>query len=152
MLVLKPGIQGNHLTGTASVPGLYIRFRDGIAEVKDEEMINIIKNSDGYRNGEFIAVGDNGEDPFADARVATEPVHIVSDMKYGHIEKRKVSEVPLKLPASVKKMIESEAKKLAKSMLPELLKEAVKELSANAATANKDKKENTVDKDVSKGE
>jgi len=146
MLVLKPGIQGNHLTGTASVPGLYIRFRDGIAEVKDEDMINIIKNSDGYRNGEFIAVGDNGEDPFADARIATEPVHIVQEMKYGHIEGRKVSDVPVKIPASVKKMIEAEAKKMAKAMLPELLKEAVKELSASAAASNKASTEKSAEK------
>ena len=139
MLVLKPGIQGNHLTGTASVPGLYIRFRDGIAEVKDEDMINIIKNSDGYRNGEFIAVGDNGEDPFAETRIATEPVHVVQDMKYGHVEGRKVSEAPLKLPPTVKKMIEAEAKKMAKAMLPELLKEAVKEMTSSAAKASTDK-------------
>lgn len=137
MITLRPGLQGNHLTGQASVPGLYIRFRDGIAEVKDEHTIELMKDSEGYKNGDFVAVDERGEDPFAENRSQLEPAHIISEMKYGHIENRKISEVPIKVPASVKKMIETEAKKMAKSMLPELLREAVKEMSA--AKISKDK-------------
>lgn len=120
MLVLKPGIQGNNLTGQPSVPGLYIRFRDGIAEVKDEEIVNLIKNSEGYRNGDFVAVGDNGEDPFSDARTQIEPTHVLTDLKYGHAEKKRVSDVPVKIPAPLKKLIQAEAKKMALEMLKEM--------------------------------
>jgi len=133
MLVLRPGIQGNSLTGTASIPGLSVRFRDGILEVKDEETIRLIKASSGFTGGDFVAVDENGEDPFANTRTDMEPAHIISNIKYGHIENRQVSETPIKIPESVKKLIASEAKKMAKAMLPELLKEAVKEMSAVAA-------------------
>jgi hypothetical protein len=133
MLVLKPGVQGSNITGTPSVPGLYIRFRDGIVDVKDEEIIKMMKESEGFRNGDFIAADESGRDPFAEERVPIEPVHVISEMKYGHLEGRKVSETPVKVPASVKKLIEIEAQKMAKEMvkemLPSLLKEAMKEVS-----------------------
>lgn len=124
MLVLKPGIPGDHLIGRASVPGLYIRFRDGIAEVKDDEMINLMKVSEGYKNGDFVAVDEKGEDPFAENRTPIEPVHVISELKYGHPEGRKVSEVPVKLPISVKKLIEAEAKKMAQKMFDEMVKDS----------------------------
>jgi len=133
MVVLKPGIQGNHLTGQPSVPGLYVRFRDGIAEIKDEEIINLMKNSEGFRNGDFIAADEQGADPFADTRSQLEPTHVISEIKYGHIEGRKASETPVKIPAAVKKLIEEEAVRMAKAMLPDLLKEAIKEMTSAAS-------------------
>lgn len=146
MLVLKPGVQGNAITGTPAVPGLYIRFRDGIAEVKDNDVINLIRQSDGFKNGDFVAVDDHGGDPFKDERTQLEPAHIITEMKYGHAESRKVSEVPTKLPASVKKVIEAEAKKMAKEMLPGLLREAIKEMSAAAASSKTASNSPKVDK------
>jgi hypothetical protein len=129
MITLRPGISGNSLTGTASVPGVYIRFRDGVVEVKDDEMIRLMKASDGFRGGDFVAADDHGEDPFAETRTSTEPVHVISDIKYGHVENRKVSDSQVKVPAAIKKMIAAEAKKMAKQLLkdPELLKEALRE-------------------------
>jgi len=117
MLVIKPGVQGNPITGQPSISGLSVRFRDGIAEVKDESIINLMKNSEGYRSGEFVAVDEDGEDPFSDTRSALEPTHVISEMKYGHVEGRKVSETPLKIPAPIRKLIEIEAKKMALKML-----------------------------------
>lgn len=134
MLVLKPGIPGSSVTGQASQPGIYVRFRDGIVEVKDQDMIDRMKTSDGFRNGDFIGVDDHGEDPFADTRTPSEPAHIISEIKYGHVEGRKMTEVPVKLPASAKKLIEREAVKMAKAMLPDLLKEAIREMTAAAAS------------------
>ena len=129
MITLRPGVSGNNLTGTPSIPGVYVRFRDGIVDVKDEEMVRLMKASDGFRSGDFVAADDQGADPFADQRVAAEPTHVVSEIKYGHVENRKVSDIPVKVPAAIKKLIAAEAKKMAKSMLkdPELLKEALKE-------------------------
>ena len=129
MITLRPGISGNSLTGTASVPGVYIRFRDGVVDVKDDEMIRLMKASDGFRGGDFVAADDHGEDPFSETRTSTEPVHVISDIKYGHVENRRVSDAPVKIPVAIKKMIAAEAKKMAKQLLkdPELLKEALKE-------------------------
>lgn len=129
MITLRPGISGNSLTGTASIPGVYVRFRDGVVDVKDEEMIRLMKASDGFKGGDFVAADDHGEDPFADSRVAAEPTHVISEIKYGHVEGRKVSDTQTKVPAAIKKMIAAEAKKMAKQLLkdPELLKEALRE-------------------------
>ena len=137
MLVLKPGIPGSNITGTASTPGFYIRFRDGIVEVKDEETIRLIKISEGFKNGDFVAVDDEGQDPFADNRSQTEPTHVLNDMKYGHIEKARISDAPVKIPASLKKIIAAEASKMAKEMVKEMIPGLLKEIAAQASSDEK---------------
>jgi hypothetical protein len=42
-------------------------------------------------NSDFIAVDDNGEDPFASQREEMEPAHSISEIKYGHVEGKKLS-------------------------------------------------------------
>lgn len=125
MLVLKPGVPGNQITGTPPVPGVYVRFRDGIVEVKEEELIHLMKASQGFKNGDFIAVDEHGEDPFKDERTGLEPEHIITELKYGTPEGRKVGETKGKLPPAVKKMIQAEAVKIAKEMLPGMVEEVL---------------------------
>ncbi len=145
MITLRPGIQGNHLTGQASVPGLYIRFRDGVAEIKDEKTIELMKESEGFKGGDFVAVDDDGQDPFAETREPMEPAHIISEIKYGHVEGRKMSQVPTKLSPALKKLIALEAQKMAaplakemvREMLPGLLKELAKQPTEEKVVAEK---------------
>lgn len=151
MLVLRPGIQGNHLTGTPAQPGLSIRFRDGIVEVKDEEVIRLMKASDGFKNGDFIAVDEDMQDPYADERVQIEPVHVVTEMKYGHPEARKVSDSPVRIPASIKKMIAVEAQKMAKEMVKEMIPQIIKELSTTPDQDSTKKEVEAPSKKVSPG-
>ena len=150
MITLRPGIQGSQLTGQASIPGFYVRFRDGIVDVKDDATIELMKNSDGFKSGDFVAADETGEDPFADTRESIEPAHIISEMKYGHLEGRKVSDTPVKLSPALKKLIALEAQKmaapLAKEMVREMLPSLLKELSAQSEKEEKPVAKSTVSK------
>ena len=125
MVVLKPGLPGNPIVGSPPVPGLYIRFRDGVVDVKDDEHIALMKASAGYRDGDFIAVEEETVDPFADERTSLEPEHIITEMKYGTPTGRQVTDKKPKMSPALKKFIESEAEKIAKQMLPDMVGEVL---------------------------
>ena len=138
MVVLKHGMAGNNITGTPPVPGLYARFRDGILETQDKDMIEMLHASQGFKDGDFIAVDEQGEEPFADSRVGMEPSHIITELKYGTPSGHKMTKETPKLPPAIKKLIQEEASKMAKElaaqmakeMLPGMIKEVIAEASA----------------------
>ena len=130
-LVLQPAIQSNPLSGTIAKPGIYARFRDGLFLTDDEEIIRKMKISEGF-NRDFIQAEDDAPDPFADFREESEPVHNITEIKYGHMEgKMSSKKTKIKLPPELKAFISEEIEKgsktraieLAKEMLPLLLKQ-----------------------------
>lgn len=138
MIVLKAGVSGNSLTGEPMKPGLSVRFRDGVAEVKDEDMITRMKNSDGFRAGDFIAVEDESEDPYESMRVGLEPEHIITEMQYGHPTGRQVSAAKKQLPPEIKKMITDQATEIAKSMVKDMIPGIMEELRSSMVADTKE--------------
>jgi hypothetical protein len=136
MVVLKPGLPGNHLSGTAAVTGVYVKFQNGQVDVKEDSLIEMMKKHPAF-NTDFIAVEENikDEDPYAYYRSEIEPTHVVSEIKYGHVEKAVSSAPKRKMPPELEAMIKAEASKMAKEMLPDLIRETIQSMK----TENKDK-------------
>jgi len=129
-IVLSPGIPANQMSGIAGKPGVYVKFQDGIVDVKDEEMINQMRRHPAF-NQDFIVVDDNGKDPYADIRQEIEPVHIIQEMKYGQVEAVKVSpHAEGKIDPKIKKLVDELAMKKVKELLPAMVEEAVKQMKA----------------------
>jgi hypothetical protein len=139
MLVLKPGVEGNRALGTHAVSGIYVRFQDGAVDVKDQNIIDMLKGHPGFGN-DFVEVKPEDVDPYADAREEIEPAHIVTEMKYGHAERVVGTPKPVKVTPQMKKLLEKEALK----MLPGLLKSnpgLLKDLVVGLATEMKAKED-----------
>ena len=139
MLVLERGIPASPVTGTPAKHGIYIKFVDGFVDIKDEKISELMKANEKcgvdfieVKDDELHPSGRRAEiDPFADSREEIEPAHIVSEVKYGHLEKA-VSTKKNKIPPAVKKLIMLEAQKLAREMLPGMVKDTVKALVEQA--------------------
>lgn len=135
MVVLKPGFPGNHLTGTAPVTGVYVKFSNGMVDVKEDSLVEMMKKHPAF-NMDFIAVDEAAkeEDPFAYYRSENEPTHVTSEVKYGQLEKSQSSAKAKPMHPDLKNAIQAEATRLAgamvKEMLPNLIKEALSSISA----------------------
>lgn len=119
LVVLRPGIPGNILTGTHAVSGLSVRFRDGFADVKDEEIAELMMKHNGF-NQDFILAEDE-RDPFSHTRSEVEPMHTITDMKYGMPAGRLQSKVKPQLSPEAMKYVEDLAQSRLKELLPEAL-------------------------------
>jgi hypothetical protein len=132
LIVLSPGLQAQPLTGTPAKPTISVRFKDGVAEVHQQELIDMMLNHPAF-NGDFISADDIKRDPYAETRRASEPAHILKEMKYGTPVSRQVvggdssfSNLPLEMQKTVKTL----AAEIAKSMLPEMVENALKSIVA----------------------
>ena len=129
MVVLRPGVEGSRVLGKSSVPGLYARFQSGTLDVKDQEMIELLREHPAF-NSDFIEVEDQA-DPYAHTRSEMEPQHVISEIEHGSAKKQVVSKKPIVFSPEVKKVIEAEAIKLLPELLkknPEILKNVLKDL------------------------
>lgn len=136
-IVLRPGMSAQPLTGTPAVPTLFVRFKDGIANVEQEELVQMMLNHPGFNN-DFIAADDLGTDPYAYLRQDSEPTHVIEEIRFGHPVSRNVPPVKGELPVEIKKMIQEQATAIAKEMLPSMVAATLKEIVAES------KKEPTV--------
>lgn len=130
-IVLSHGIPAEPMSGRNAVPGMYVKFEGGLADVKDEEMIKKMLNHSAF-NSDFIAVEEDGRDPYADYRAEKEPQHQITEIVYGHVGKTTGTK-PI-LTADQKKalrpMAEEMAKEMFKEMAPTLMKEMLKTMVA----------------------
>lgn len=121
-VIIEPGIPGSHLTGQLARPGVSVKFQDGIVEVKDQSIVEKMLQHVAF-NIDFISAEDtNGRDPYANTREEMEPVHVLSEIKYGHVEKSVSSHRNPKIPAQLEALINQRAAEIAKSMIPDILK------------------------------
>lgn len=143
-IVLRPGIPANQMSGIAGQPGVYVKFQNGVVDIKDEDMIKQMHDHPGF-NQDYIAVDDNGEDPYASQREEIEPVHILSEIKYGHVEGRKLSpHAKTKLDPQIQKLVDELAKKQVEKLLPKMVEETVKKMIEMGEAKTKAKKEKEV--------
>jgi hypothetical protein len=138
-IVLRPGIPGNILAGQVAKPGVYVKFQDGVVEVKEEETINMMKLHPGF-NSDYIAVDPTELDPFIGTREEIEPGHSISNIKYGHVEKVASSFKAPKLTPQMQKFLQDQATEMAKDIVKKMLPTAVEETIKALAERHKDDK------------
>jgi hypothetical protein len=149
-IVLRPGIPANQMSGIAGQPGVYVKFQNGIVDIKDEDMIQKMHAHPGF-NLDYIAVDENGEDPFAAQREEIEPVHILQDIKYGHSENKRYSpNKKIKVDPQIQKLVDDLAIKKVNEMLPKMVEETMRKIMdmADAKAAKNKAAEETVSMDV----
>ena len=126
MVVLSPGLQAQPLTGTPAKPTVSVRFKDGMADVANEDVVKMMLEHPGF-NSDFIAE-ESPVDPYKFGRQSTEPAHILVDMEHGTPgEKKIVGEAP-KFSPEMQKLINAAAIEMAKSMLPTMVEATLKDI------------------------
>jgi len=129
LVILRPGLSAQPLTGTPAKPSVSVRFEDGVAEVQQEDLIKMMQNHPGFES-DFISADTNVADPYAVTRTEKEPAHEMADIKYGAPEGRVIKGGPKpKISPAIQKLITESAKDLAKQMLPDMVKETLKVLT-----------------------
>lgn len=123
-IILRPGIPAQPITGTPATPTLSVRFQDGQAEIRDDSLLQMMRQHPGY-DVDFIEVSDGARDPYAAQRDESEPAHSISEIQFGHVVSTKSTKVKPKLPPEITEMIKAQATEIAKEMLREALPSAV---------------------------
>ena len=136
LIVLRPGMSAQPLTGTPAVPTLSIRFKDGVVDVEQQELIEMMLRHPGFNN-DFISSENVSVDPYANARVSQEPAHEVTELKFGTPISRvlKMGDKP-KLSPEMEQLVQSAAVELAKSMLPSMVENTLKQLVSSNKESN----------------
>lgn len=133
LIVLRQGIPGSHITGTPAKPMISARFKDGMFETSDDDIVNMLLAHPGF-DSDFVSTEDtHGLDPYAYMRESSEPEHTVTQIKYGQpVGSGKPAKI--KFPPEVMKALQEQALEMAKAMAPALAAEYLK----NALTTKKD--------------
>lgn len=126
-IVLRPGLQASPLAGRDAVPGIYVKFQDGVAIVNDEEHVAMMLKHPGF-NVDFISP-DEDKDPYAHRRSEIEPGHVIQEMRYGHVEGVKSSAKKVPLSPEMAKLINDLAEKRVKEILPSAIEIAIKAMA-----------------------
>jgi hypothetical protein len=136
-VVLSHGIPAEPMSGRNAVPGMYVKFESGLADVKDEEMVKRMLNHPAL-NSDFIAVEEGGRDPYADYRSEKEPEHVQTEIVYGHVGKSVGTKPKLTIDQkkALRPMAEEMAREMFKEMAPTLMKEMLKTLSTAKSEEN----------------
>lgn len=138
LIILRAGLPAQPITGTLARPAVSVRFKDGLAEVPDGELTDMMLRHPGFES-DFIAAGEIGmEDPYAYMRQANEPQHQITEMKFGTPIGRKVSGGSPALSPEMRKIVQDMAVSLAKEMLPAMVEATLKSI---VATRSDDKPE-----------
>lgn len=126
LIVLRPGLSAQPLTGTPAKPTISVRFKDGIADVQQEEIVAMMLAHPAF-NADFICA-DNISDPYAASRQSSEPAHVLTELKYGTPVHREVVGAKPQLTPEMSQLVKSMAADLAKEMLPGLVQDTLKQL------------------------
>ena len=133
MIVLRSGIEGNRALGTHAIPGLYVKFQSGVLDVKDENVIDLLRNHPSFGT-DFIEIKEEEVDPYSNTREDIEPGHIIQELKYGHAEKAFGTPLKVKMTPQLTKIIETEAIKMLPNLLkqnPKILKDIILSLASD---------------------
>lgn len=147
MIVIKPGIPAQPITGTPATPTLSVKFQDGMVDIHDVELVELMKRHPAF-NSDFILASDDSSDPFAISRVQSEPAHINTELKHGTPVARVTSGKLGNVSPEMAKLIKEQAVELAKQMLPEMVKTTIEEL-VKSSESRKSEQTSVPDKIVS---
>lgn len=141
-LILRAGQPAELATGRLPVPTIYVRFEEGVADVKDEELIKLVLNHKDYGVDFFAYESDDVKTQklIAD-RVSAEPDHDITDIQFGHVG-RKTSPTKFNMTPEIKAMLLDNSMAMAKSIAVEMVKEQMKPIQELLKTlADKQEKE-----------
>jgi len=124
-VVLKHGLQAEPITGRLAIPGLYVKFEDGVAVVNNEETCKLMLAHPGF-DRDFISADDVRANAYTSSRRENEPIHQITELKYGTLGKSVGPKPKIRYTPEMTEAIKQEAIKLAKEIAPELAKEMVK--------------------------
>jgi len=120
-VILSPSIQAEPLAGRAAIRGLFVKFEDGVANVVDDQIIDMMLKHPAY-NVDFICAEEGAKDPYL--RRSVEPEHNVVNIEYGHVGKNVNPATALTgLTPELKKVLSDMAVGMAQKMTEEALKE-----------------------------
>jgi hypothetical protein len=124
-VVLKPGLPGNRQLGTASTSMLAVRFENGMAEVRDKAIIEMMLahpgcGNKGEKGTDFMPLEEGETDIYAKGRPDIEPMHTMTNIDYGHIGTAINAKRPATLSADQMDLV----KKLATEMAMEIIKQS----------------------------
>lgn len=147
LIVLRPGMSAQPLTGTPATPTLSVRFKDGVVEVQQPELIEMMLKHPAF-NGDFIAMDEEvpKSDPYAASRKPSEPAHVLTEMKYGTPVARQVvggGSPFASLPPAMQKLVQDMAGEMAKAMVPSLMESTLKSLMATRELSRQEGISNT---------
>lgn len=135
-IVLRPGMSAQPLTGTPAVATIFVKFTDGIAEVGDKELIEMMLTHNGF-NRDFVSADEKGTDPYVHIRESSEVQYVTEELIHGQT-KRTSSPIKKTLPPEIQKMIKEQAMSIAKEMLPTMVEAVLKEATSKDVSKEKD--------------
>jgi len=147
-VVLRHGQPAEPLTGRSAVPGLYIKFENGIVDVINEEYCKLMREHEKF--GSDFILADGEVDPYANRRGSSEPPHTLTQIEYGHVGKAINPNPPIQLSADKKKLLEKMAIDMAKEMAKPMAKEMAKDLLREVLAEAEKKKSMPVVNNLSK--
>jgi hypothetical protein len=139
-LILKAGLPGNHLLGTAPQSAISVRFQQGVADVNDERIIDMLKLHPDFGR-DFVSSEDimpGIKDPFASLRKDVAPVHVVTEMAYGHPSKKTIGAPQAEMPPVLQEMIAAQATALAQKMFEGMVEKFEARLASAAQAKTPD--------------
>jgi hypothetical protein len=137
LVVLRPGLPANTLAGVVARPGLHVKFRNGVVEIFDQNIIDQLKTHPGF-NIDYVSIEDTDKDPYEKTRGEKEPPHAITELKYGHIESKTTSK-KTQLTPEVEKIISKMAEEKAAELLPKMVEEAIEKIAKNYQEKQVDK-------------
>lgn len=126
-VILQHSIPAEPITGRMAVPGLWVKFENGAAEVKDEKVIELMKAHRLF-GSDFVIVEDVQVDPYEDMRNSVEPDHNITEIKYGHVESSTSPRQAIAVTKETKRALMGMAQDMAKEMAPAMAKEMLREV------------------------
>lgn len=134
LVVLRAGLSAQPITGTPAKPTISVRFKDGVADVQQEDLVELMLAHPAF-NSDFISAEDVPGDPYALSRKSSEPDHILTEMQFGTPVRREVKGEKKALPPEIQKMIQEAAAEMAKQMLPSMVESTLKSILKDKGTA-----------------
>jgi hypothetical protein len=136
LIVLRAGLSAQPITGTPAKPTISVRFKDGVADVTQQELVDMMLVHPGF-NSDFISAEESPIDPYAALRQPSEPTHVVTDIQFGTPMSRQVKGGKPAIPAELQKLIQESAAEMAKQMLPSMVEATLKSLLGSQKEAPK---------------
>jgi hypothetical protein len=127
LIVLRPGLSAQPITGTPAKPTISVRFKDGIADVQSEELVQMMLSHPGF-NSDFISADNIPVDPYAATRQSSEPAHTMTELKFGTPINKKTEGGNMQLPPELQKLVTQMAAEMAKKMLPSMVESTLKNI------------------------
>lgn len=131
-VILQHSIPAEPITGRIAVPGIWVKFENGIADVRDEKTVELMLNHRMFKV-DFLPM-EESKDPYEDNRKLTEPDHSTTEIKYGHVESTTSPKTKVTINSETKKILREMATEMAAEMAPAMAKQMLKEVLSQKAS------------------